>query len=93
MKDAGLQELRGFLQKKFHPGGVIDSSFNRALQLSCADLPMDKVSIDNSSNLTFAFTNNGIYILDSVRHAAEIILPSDRIREVLSDRKIIAAKR
>ena len=95
VRDTRLQELRGFLRKKFYPETVIDSGFNRALLLNRDDLLADVSPIDASSNLPFVFTNNcaNPNVLDSVRKAAEIMLPSDRMREVMSDRKIIAAKR
>ena len=95
IRDTRLQELRTFLQEKRYPKSVIDSGINRALQLNRAVLLEESNPASDSSNLPFVFTNNcaNPNVLESIRKAADIMLPSDRMREVMSDKKIIAAKR
>ena len=96
IRDKRLMELRGRLRKKSYPEGVIESGINRARAINREDL-LRQVSRETttSRDIPFVFTNNSSNpdVLDSVRKGAEILLPSQRMQTVMSNSRIIAARR
>ena len=97
-RDLRLAELKSFLSKKKYPDAVIDSGIKRASQLNRDELLKEKTPSsqgESSSNISFVHTNNcaNPKILESVRRGLDILLPSDRMKTVMKDKKIVAARR
>ena len=95
-RDERLEEMRGDLKKKFYPDGVISCGINRALAISRDDLlRQSNRATTETRDIPFVFTNNSCNpnVIDSIRNGADVLLPSDRMRKVMSDRRIIAARR
>ena len=97
VRNERLNELRVFLRKKQYPELVIDngisraSSFNRSLLLE----PKDKTSDVQQKDIPFVITHNcsNPQVLDVVRHSTSLLAPSERMTEVMKDRRIIASRR
>ena len=95
-RDYRLAELRGYLSDKRYPEKVIDSGISRASNLNREDLlRVEDKEEDSSTALPFVFTNNSANpsVIDSIRKATEILVPSERMRKVMNGRRIIAARR
>ena len=93
-----LAELKTFLLRKKYPEAVIHSGIERASQLNREDLLMGQSSSgvnESSNNIPFVYTNNcaNPNILSTVRRGLDILLPSDRMKTVMKDKKIVAARR
>ena len=96
IREKRLEEMRGNFRKKHYPEGVIQSGINRATALNRSDLLLQKDSTANTAkDIPFVFTNNSSNpsVIESVRNGADVLLPSERMRNVMSNRKIIAARR
>ena len=97
-RDHRLQELKGFLMQKKYPEAVIDSSIARASLLNREELLQSQshtLSQADNSSMPFVYTNNSSNpdVLNVVRRGMDILLPSERMRTVMKDKKVVAARR
>ena len=97
-RDYRLRELKGFLMNKRYPEAVIDSSIERASLLGCEDLLKSSLqtqtfSPENKSTMPFVYTNNSRNpdVLQIVRRGMDLFLPSERMKTVMKDKKVVAA--
>ena len=93
-RDIRLAELRVFLRRKSYPDGLISNGIERACAIERSTLLANK---ENSSQETIPFvhTNNcsNPQVLDIIRHSTHMLAPSERMQNVLANKKIVAAKR
>ena len=99
VKNQRLEELKHFLLRKKYPEGVIRAGISRARELNRRAILQP--SVDNNSaqeqteNIPFVFTNNCANpdVLNLVRNGLDILAPSDRMKNVMQNKKIVAARR
>ena len=96
-RNSRLDELRVFLRRKKYPEAVIDSGIERAKHLNREDLlrTQNSTPTSDSPSIPFVFTNNcaNPEVLDTVRRGLDILTPSDRMRDVMQNKRVIAARR
>ena len=96
-RDFRLNELKSFLLRKKYPEGVIDSGISRAKQLNRTEILREVETTDSqeSNDINFVFTNNcqNPKVLDLVRDSLKILTPSERMKSVMHNKKIVAARR
>ena len=87
--------MRIFLRRKAYPVSLISNGIERALAIDRRNLLDSQTQISSVENIPFIFTNNSAnpQILDLVRSATHMLAPSSRMSEVMSGKKIVAARR
>ena len=90
-----LQELKSFLMNKQYPEGVINNGIEQACRLERQSLlkPQDKSYESKDIPFVFTFNCSNPQVLDIVRKSTSILATSERMRTVMKDKRIIAARR
>ena len=93
--DERLHELAFFLSRKQYPHGIIWNGIERAKAIARDSLLHPQITSTQDQNLPFVFTNNSSnpQVLDIVRQSTHLLVPSKRMGAVMSNRKIVAARR
>ena len=90
------ERMSGFLLKrKSYPDGIISNGIERAKAIDRRDLLRPKIHSPDGGNIPFVFTNNcaNPQVLNLVRGATHMLAPSSRMSQVMSGKKIVAARR
>ena len=90
-----MKELKTFLKKKQYPDLVIENGIERARSIDRRSLLLQQDKSQTNTDIPFVFTHNSAnpQVLDLVRQSMSLLAPSDRMKEVMKDKKIIAARR
>ena len=90
-----LKELKTFLKKKQYPDLVIENGIERACSIDRRSLLLQQDKSQTNTDIPFVFTHNSAnpQVLDLVRQSISLLAPSERMKEVMKDKKIIAARR
>ena len=99
VKNRRLEELKHFLIRKKYPEGVIESGISRARRLDRRAIlhstTISQGAQGQTENIPFVFTNNCANpdVLNLVRNGLDILTPSERMKNVMRNKKIVAARR
>ena len=94
-RDSRLAELRVFLRRKSYPEGLINNGIERACAIERSVLLDKTARPQQQQNIPFVFTNNAAnpQVLDIVRQSTHMLSPSNRMQNVMNNKKIVAARR
>ena len=95
LRDVRLKELEAFLRKKHYPPLVIRNGIERAREIDRQTLLQPHRETEQTNDIPFVFTHNcsNPQVLDLVRQSTSLLAPSERMTEVMGNKKIIAARR
>ena len=95
VRDIRLMELTTFLKKKQYPSSVIENGIERACSIDRQTLLLQQNTPETNKDIPFVFTYNcsNPQVLDLVRQSMSLLAPSERMKKVMKDKKIIAARR
>ena len=94
-RDMRLAEQRVRLARKNYPSGLIDNGIERARAIDRSILLNNSRDRNQEENIPFVFSHNcaNPQVLDIVRQSTHMLMPSERMREVMRNKKIVAARR
>ena len=94
-RDLRLMELKQFLRRKDYPENLILNGISRARAINRHSLLHPPPKTSDQTTIPFVFTNNcsNPQVLDVIRNSTHMLIPSERMRNVMKDKKIVAARR
>ena len=93
-RDIRLDETRARLKRKHYPDGLISNGIDRACAIDRSVL-LNPSSQTQRQTIPFVFTNNSSnpQVLDIIRSSSHMLVPSERMKRVMENKKIVAARR